>query len=102
MSMHKKGNPIETKIRFRKKLRVSVVGPDVKARYNVAQCNVTISWMHPIIMTCYKIMLQRKEEESFECLPSTCKGTVHTHVNTVYVGTIICIYGCKVMYSDQS
>ena len=40
MSIHKKGNPIETKIRFRKKLRVSVVGPDVKARCNVARCNV--------------------------------------------------------------
>ena len=35
---------------------------------------------------------QTKDEQTFECLPSTCKGTVRTHVNTVYVVTIICIY----------
>ena len=44
----------------------------------------------------FKNVEQTKKEESFECLPFTCKGTVRTHVSTVYVGTIIRIYDKEV------
>ena len=30
-----------------------------------------------------------QSDESFQSLPITYKGTVRTHVNTVYLGTII-------------
>ena len=32
------------------------------------------------------------DNDTFQCLPVTCKGTVRTHVNTVYIGSIIKIY----------
>ena len=36
--------------------------------------------------------VDRDDNDIFQCLPVTCKATVRTHVNTVYVGSIIRIY----------